>query len=83
LELNLASVLDGRTINDFSFSLLNDQVQEGLAKVVVDAAVTDDLVAEEGEAEVVDVLAGVLLNVHPVHIHLLTTIFLSSLLTLG
>lgn len=53
-------------VDNLALSLAGDHVQERLPEVVPDAAVTDHLVPEDDEAQVVDVLHIVLLNVHSV-----------------
>lgn len=53
-------------VDHLALPLTGDHVQQRLPEVVPDAAVADHLVPEDDEAQVVDVLHIVLLNVHSV-----------------
>lgn len=53
-------------VDHLALSLTGDHVQQCLPEVVPDAAVADHLVPEDNEAQVVDILHVVLLNVHSV-----------------
>lgn len=53
-------------VHHLSLPLTGDHVQEGLPKVVSDAAVAYHLVSEDDQAQVVHVLHIVLLYVNPV-----------------
>lgn len=53
-------------VDHLAFPLAGYHVQQGLPEMVPDAAVADHLVPKDDEAQVVDVLHIVLLNVHSV-----------------
>lgn len=53
-------------VDHLALSLAGDHVQQRLPEVVPDAAVADHLVPEDDEAQVVDILYIVLLNIHSV-----------------
>lgn len=53
-------------VDHLALPLAGDHVQQRLPEVVPDAAIADHLVPEDDEAQVVDVLHIVLLNVHSV-----------------
>lgn len=53
-------------VDYLALSLAGDHVQQRLPEVVPDAAVADHLVPEDDEAQVVDILHIVLLNIHSI-----------------
>lgn len=53
-------------VHHLPFPLACDHVQQGLSKVVSDAAVTNHLIPKDDKTQVVDVLYVVLLYVHSI-----------------
>ena len=66
---HLASVLDGKSVNDLAPPLLHYHVQQGDPQMVANTAVSDNLVSEYDQTQIVDILAVILLDVDPVHVH--------------
>ena len=69
MNVNLASIFNGRSVDEFSLSFISDHVEKSLSEVIVDAAIPDHLVSEQNQSQVVDVLAVVLLHINSVHVH--------------
>ena len=59
---HLAGILDSQPVDDLPSPLLHDHVQECHTKMISNASISDHLVPEDDQPQVVDILTVVLLD---------------------